>query len=69
MSVGQRGARGRMQETAIQTDVVLQARVQIRHELTLDAARDLLDWLEAHDIEQPEIEAEESGLFTIAWTA
>ena len=58
-----------MQETAIQTDVVLRARTQIAHELTLDAARNLLDWLEAHDIEQAEIEAEESGLFTVAWAA
>ncbi len=56
-----------MQDSAVQSEHAVRTRRRVARQLTLDEARDLLDWLEAQHVIQPEIEAEDSGLFTIAW--
>jgi hypothetical protein len=56
-----------MQQTAVLSDVLPLTQPQIALELTVAKARELLDWLEAHGIDQFEIKVEESGKFTITW--
>jgi hypothetical protein len=59
---------GAMPESTIQSDLA-PARMRIVRELTLDDARDLLDWLEAHGIVPAEVVIQASGLFAIVWPA
>lgn len=44
-----------MYETSLHADIAAPAENCIAHGLTIDRARDLLDWLEAHGISSAEV--------------
>lgn len=58
-----------MRETKVQGIDSPTQTIQVMQGLTIQRARDLLDWLEAQAITQPEIVFEESGLVTVRWLA
>ncbi len=57
-----------MQETAVTADLLPLIRRQVVEELTLERARDLLDWLEGAGVDQFNVEIEQSGQFRVVWT-
>jgi hypothetical protein len=57
-----------MQETAVTADLLPLLRRQVVEELTLERARDLLDWLEGAGVDQFNVEIEQSGQFRVVWT-
>jgi hypothetical protein len=57
-----------LQKTAVLSAPWPLERRQAAGELTLDYARELLDWLENNGIEQFEVEIEQSGQFKVVWT-
>ncbi len=56
-----------MPETTIQMDRIDLSRKRIAQGLTIEEARDLLDWLESKGIDRPELEVESTGDFTVRW--
>ena len=54
-----------MPETTLQTEIALLTETHVAQGLTIADARDVLDWLEAHGIDQTEIEIDESDRVTI----
>lgn len=54
-----------MQETSIQRDVIPFPPMRIAQEVTIDRARDVLDWLEAHGVEQADVEIDSSERVSI----
>lgn len=56
-----------MQEMTIQMDGISLSPMRIAQGLTLDEARDLLDWLEANGVDNPELDIEDVGDFTVRW--
>jgi hypothetical protein len=57
-----------LQKTAVLAAPWPLERRQAAGELTLDNARELLDWLENNGIDQFEVEIEQSGQFKVVWT-
>jgi len=54
-----------MPDTSVQTEPVAQAPAQVVEGLTLDEARDWLDWLEAHGINNATVEIDASDRVAI----
>jgi hypothetical protein len=54
-----------MPETILQADVIPFAQRRIAQELTIESARDCLDWLEAHGVDQAEVEIDPAGRVAI----
>ena len=57
-----------MRQTTVLPDVVALRNEQVAPELTLEKARELLDWLEANDFGEFETEIEESGQCRVGWS-
>jgi len=56
-----------LQETALQREAPPQPRAHVVKGLTLSDARDLLDWLEAHGIEQFEVDLDDGDMICVSW--
>jgi len=55
-------------KTADSAELGAVERRQIAMELSLEKARDLLDWLESNGVDQFDVEIEPSGQFRVVWT-
>ena len=56
-----------MQETTIQEKGIVLPPMRIVQGLTLDESRDLLDWFEAHGIDQVRFDVDDTGNFMICF--
>ena len=56
---------GAMPETTLQPESIPLNQARIAQGLTIESARDLLDWLEAHGIEKADIEFDETEHATV----